>query len=414
MSFYLNKSGIIMKYYSIMIILIITFFGCKTENSLTPVDVLNKTIDNYNKYYSISYNLEIRSKYLNTFDSTHSSHKCIFIKNSNSKFLDSYFILENKGISIYDNGIGFYFDRETREAIEYKINKEKVNKTNSVRSWKQDFFSGSYGSYYNFFLIPEMLEVFCIDTLYKLELNTIKENNKEYYLISIRMDDNEYAKNYLKKIYIDKDRFMIDRITMYLETDIDYQYFEWILTKQKLNDFDLNKFNNYKDSLLSNYTLVTRKDTKQSKELLKKGSRAKDIHGSFLSNDGKFCLSSLSGKLFLLDFWYIQCGPCLKAIPYLNDFNMDYSEFGLRVLGLNMYDADNKSSLKHFSEKLKISYPVILIDTNTTRDYCVRGYPTLYLLDSNKKVIYASMGFSEEKFTVVLDSIIKNYLKIEE
>ncbi len=112
----------------------------------------------------------------------------------------------------------------------------------------------------------------------------------------------------------------------------------------------------------------------------------------------------------------MQCGPCVQAIPYLNELKKKYGKKGLQVLGLDLYDGGEKKkpSLKRFIEKAEIDYPVIIIEPKDVDNYHVTSWPTIYLLDKDKKIIYKSRGFSEKKFTDTLETIIKEYLKIEE
>src|SRR5215471_14705336 len=45
-------------------------------------------------------------------------------------------------------------------------------------------------------------------------------------------------------------------------------------------------------------------------------------------------LSDLRGKVVLVDFWTYSCINCLRAVPYLNQWNERYKDRGLVVVGI--------------------------------------------------------------------------------
>ena len=56
----------------------------------------------------------------------------------------------------------------------------------------------------------------------------------------------------------------------------------------------------------------------------------KSIHGEIIR------LSDFRNKNYvLLDFWASWCGPCLKAIPQLKKIQNDYSNKGLKIIGIS-------------------------------------------------------------------------------
>ena len=53
-------------------------------------------------------------------------------------------------------------------------------------------------------------------------------------------------------------------------------------------------------------------------------------------NNSPLTLSSLKGKVVLIDFWTYSCINCIRTIPYTNDWNRKYADKGLVIVGPNL------------------------------------------------------------------------------
>ena len=62
--------------------------------------------------------------------------------------------------------------------------------------------------------------------------------------------------------------------------------------------------------------------------------------------DEKFDWGSLKGNYVVIDFWATWCGPCLAAIPYLEELQAKYAGKNLKFIGYSI-DADRELSLIH-------------------------------------------------------------------
>lgn len=119
-------------------------------------------------------------------------------------------------------------------------------------------------------------------------------------------------------------------------------------------------------------------------------------------------LSDFKGRIVLVDFFYKDCPPCRKAIPILQSLHEKYKTKGLNVIGIDPIDEED-SVVKHFISEAGITYEVLMDKKDVNKDYHVSGYPTLYLIDREGKVIYAESGF-DGSVASKLEELIKSNL----
>jgi len=109
--------------------------------------------------------------------------------------------------------------------------------------------------------------------------------------------------------------------------------------------------------------------------------------GSTVSS-GKF-----KGKLVLLDFWEVWCGPCLESMPKVQQFYDKYKSKGLEVYGV-VHEKEHLDAAKNLVQKRKISFPMLLGDEQTKKKYSIDGVPLYVLINKEGKIIMVSQGFS--------------------
>jgi thiol-disulfide isomerase/thioredoxin len=71
-------------------------------------------------------------------------------------------------------------------------------------------------------------------------------------------------------------------------------------------------------------------------------------------------IRSWPGKPLLINFWATWCGPCLREIPMLKDFQSTHEDF--QVVGIATLD--KRELVEAFAQKMQFNYPV-LMDENS-------------------------------------------------
>jgi thiol-disulfide isomerase/thioredoxin len=140
---------------------------------------------------------------------------------------------------------------------------------------------------------------------------------------------------------------------------------------------------------------------------VEKGQAAPEIALKDLS--GKpIKLSSLKGKVVLVDFWASWCGPCRESMPFLDKLSKSYGEQGLVVLGVNI-DNDAAAARK-FLKDLPVSFAVVNdAEKQVAKAYAPPTMPSSYLIDRQGKVHVVHAGFKRSD-AAKLEAEIKNLL----
>ncbi len=119
---------------------------------------------------------------------------------------------------------------------------------------------------------------------------------------------------------------------------------------------------------------------------------------SLPSPDGKeIALSSLKGKLVLIDFWASWCGPCRKEMPNVVKIYSKFKNKGFEIYGVSL-DQDKEKWMEAIT-KDGINWPQVsdlkYWDNLAARIYNVQGIPYTVLIDKDGKIIAKNLRGQE-------------------
>ena len=227
----------------------------------------------------------------------------------------------------------------------------------------------------------------------------LMELNKAYYETENRDSVSELMKP-LQKIYADRQKEYMEK---YPSTALTASFLRTMLSRMSF------------DEIKEAYGKLdeTAKETTSAKEMANEiatlervmpGNPAPDIAKDDLITGKPFSLSSLKGKVVLLDFWASWCKPCRASNPHVKALYEKYKKKGFDVV----YVADNDSrpadALKAIDEDGIKKYHHVLRGLKELRGpngermgydksedvsklYAVHFLPTKYLIDRDGNII---------------------------
>jgi thiol-disulfide isomerase/thioredoxin len=100
------------------------------------------------------------------------------------------------------------------------------------------------------------------------------------------------------------------------------------------------------------------------------------------------------GKVYVLECWATWCGPCIAAIPHVNELHQTYQKKGLRVIGINVWE-DGRDKVADFvkAKGKGMAYPVAYtgkggaFETEWLTPAGVRGIPHTFVVRDGKVIL---------------------------
>lgn len=123
------------------------------------------------------------------------------------------------------------------------------------------------------------------------------------------------------------------------------------------------------------------------------------ITGPVVKSNEQVRLSSLRGKVAILDMFWSQCPHCEEHAPHMVDFYNQYKPRGLAVLGLATDSQDKVEDVRNFMRKAKITYPVGFITTEVIAYYADsknRGVPQMVIFGADGKMAKRLIGWTPQ------------------
>lgn len=392
-----------MKNLIYLFFILFIFFSCKEEKSTDSIiKNFEEEVEN-NK--SWEYDINYKMKYFSSDEDTLNYYSNVrLIRHESDSIFGGSFWIKN-------DSIDRYYDLENIYIIDH--NNKKITKFFPHKGQdgviKGNTISGVLNSY---FFKTNRLSKSLKDSTTLVSLNDTIFRDLKRNSIEFKFKDNLPIEKQRKTFFFN-DEDLLKSITYSVKLQNEWQYNEWHFSNEKYNeitDIDLkSEFNDIvKSYKIENYTEPNPKEM----EPITNGIKAPIFKGFNFQLNDSLSLEDYKNKYILLDFWYKDCFPCIKAIASLNKLRTEYSKKDLIILGLNPYDnkEKDKDKLEEFIKINKMNYPTIFVDEEVIKAYNVRAYPTFYIINNKGKIVYSKVGHSK-KNEMEINSLLNKWLK---
>ncbi len=115
-----------------------------------------------------------------------------------------------------------------------------------------------------------------------------------------------------------------------------------------------------------------------------------------------YALKDFRKKIVIMDFWYRGCPWCIMAMPQLRRLADYFQGQPVAVLGMNV--DKNNADAKFVIEKMELNY-LNLRAAAIARDYGIKGYPQLLILDHKGVIRERQVGYAPDLFDKIRQTV---------
>lgn len=123
-------------------------------------------------------------------------------------------------------------------------------------------------------------------------------------------------------------------------------------------------------------------------------------------NGNNYSLETLKGQVIVLNFWFVECKPCVMEMPDLNEIVENYKDKDVIFLGFAIND---KSEIDSFLKKNEFKYNIVPDGKEVINSYGINSFPTHIIIDKESKITFSVSGLGPSTINDI-DKEIKSLL----
>ena len=135
------------------------------------------------------------------------------------------------------------------------------------------------------------------------------------------------------------------------------------------------------------------------------GAIPPDFTATTLDNS-QIQLSQLKGKVVVMNFWFLACGPCIKEMPDLNELVKKYQGKDVEFIAVTY---DKQDLVTESFKNHPFSYKQIANAQNIIDLYKATAFPTHLVIDKEGKILLSQLGNNSkiiEQLSKIIDSAL--------
>ena len=103
------------------------------------------------------------------------------------------------------------------------------------------------------------------------------------------------------------------------------------------------------------------------------------------------------GKVRILDFWGMECAPCLAGFPKVQKFWQEHRQDGIDVLALGSGFYPEQEVQEYLAKHPDLKFPIAIsqADARDAEAYQVRGIPTYVVIGKDGRILSSGHDWSE-------------------
>src|SRR6185312_11059100 len=315
-----------MKKATIIIIFPILFVFCRPARPSTAMSALECLLKKNAAHTSISYKVNFRMKYFSSKDTSRYLGYCKLVKNDKDTLFHGYvwYSLPTWHLIYYYGGDYLYLIRDSLKNI------TSFSDPENKYGWIQGNTSGHLIN--TVFLDTLFNPKRAIDTIITQKLTHDTINGNDYWKIKLNYKGDDEVSNRERCIWINPKNSTLKKITFKCTLQGQNEYEEWDLDSIQYDKDTYESVNSQMSSRLSSYTINPYvPPTPESEKPLTNNTVAPEFTGVDFSTGKKVSLKNYRGKLVLLDFWYMDCVWCIRAMPSIEKIDSEYRSKGVVI-----------------------------------------------------------------------------------